>query len=293
MIAPLQAASALSRAWVRLYTARLPETLRDARRAEIDADLWEHQHDRLGSRAAAGTIAAEIVMRTCLGVLDDLGWRLEVLRAARRDSNDGRIPMLRFTTRQTRWMGLAGLAGGLLWAIYLLSLMQRNRSDGVPSWGLVAPVVVAVLLLAGLMGFLASHRERLGPKGAIGVSLLIASMASFLLANTLLGALPAGTGRSLLGAVLAVGFAILPIPGFALIGLALKGPAGAGAFLVAVTGPLGMVLPFVLARLGIVDPQWLLPDSPVNLAYGIYFVLAASWLAVAGYSTYRRAQTPV
>jgi len=285
--ASVRAASALARAWVRLYTARLPETLRNARRAEIDADLWEHQHDRLLSRTADGVTTTEIVLRTWLGAFDDLGWRFEVLRAIRRSSNSRRIRM------QTRWMGLAGLTGGLLWAIYLLSLMQRSRTDEIPSWGLVVPVVVAALLLTGLVGFLASYRERLGRKGAIGVSLLIASMASFFLANTLLGALPAGTGRNVLGVVLSVGFVILPIPGFILLGLALKGPARAGAFLVAVVGPLGMVLPSILAQFGIVDPQWLRPDSPVNLPYGVYFILAAAWLGAAGYSTYRQAQRPV
>ena len=293
MSASVRAASALARAWVRLYTARLPETLRNARRAEIDADLWEHQHDSLLSRTAAGVTATEIVLRTWLGAFDDLGWRFEVLRAIRRTSNSRRIPMLRFSSGRTRWMGLAGLAGGLLWAIYLLSLMQRSRTDGIPSWGLVVPVVVAALLLTGLVGFLTSYRERLGRKGAIGVSLLIASMASFFLANTLLGALPAGTGRNILGYVLSIGFVILPIPGFILIGLALERSAKAGAFLVAVVGPLGMVLPSILAQFGIVDPQWLRPDSPVNLTFGIYFILAAAWLGAAGYATFRQPHRPV
>ena len=293
MNAFLQAASALSRAWVRLYTARLPETLRNSRRAEMAADLWEHQHDRLASRTAAGITAIEIMLRTCLGVFDDLAWRFEVLRVIRRSSSNRRISMLRFTSRHTQWMGLAGLTGGLLWAIYLFSLMQRSRTDGMPAWGLIVPVVVAALLLTGLMGFLASYRERLGKKGAIGVSLLITSMASFFLANTVLGALPAGPGRNMFGAVLAVGFAILPIPAFILLGLALNGPARIGAFLVAVVGPLGMVLPFILAKIGLENPQWLRGDSPVNLTYGIYFILAAAWLAAAGYSTYRQALRPV
>jgi hypothetical protein len=288
--ASVQAATAFSRAWVRLYTARLPEALRNSRREEMDADLWEHQHDRLAGRSTAAITATEIVLRTCLGVLDDLAWRFEVRRAIRRSPSNGRISMLRFTSRQTRWMGLAGLSGGLLWAIYLFSLMQRNRSDGMPAWGLLVPVVVAALLLAGLTGFLTSYRERLGTRGTIGVSLLMISMASFFLANTVLGALPAGTGRNMLGLVFAIGFAILPIPAFLLLGLVLKGLARVGAFLVAVVGPLGMA---IWAMYGSVAPQWLRGDSPVNLTYGMYFILAAAWLAAAGYSTYRQAQRAV
>jgi len=289
----VQAASALSRAWVRLYTARLPVTLRDSRRAEVETDLWEHQHDHRASRTPPRITATEILLRTCLGAVDDLAWRVDVLRATRRGANSGRTSMLRFTSRQTQWMGLAGLAGGLLWAIYFLNLMQRSRSDFPAAWDRVVPVLVAALLLVGLVGFLASYRARIGRTGAIGVSLLIASMASYFLANTVLGVVPAGTGRNVLGGVLAVGFAILPIPAFILVGLALKGPARAGAFLVAVVGPAGMVVPSMLAKFGIVDPGWLRPNSPVSLTYGIYFVLAAAWLAAAGYSTYRQAQRPV
>jgi hypothetical protein len=54
-----------------------------------------------------------------------------------------------------------------------------------------------------------------------------------------------------------------------------------------------MVLPYVLAKFGLENPQWLRGDSPVNLTYGIYFILAAAWLAAAGYSTYRQALRPV
>jgi len=289
----IQAASTLTRAWVRLYTARLPETLRNSRCAEVDADLWEHQHDHLASRITAGTTATEIVLRTCLGVFDDLAWRSDVLREIRHSTNIGRISMLRFTSRQMRWMGLAGLVGGLLWAIDLLTLLVRRRNDFPTTFDRVVPVVIAALLLTGLLGFLTIYRERIGRKGTIGVSLLIASMASFFLANTLLAVLPPGAGRNIFGVVVSIGFAILPIPGFVLIGLALKGPARAGAFLVAVVGPLGMVLPSILAKYGQVDPQWMRGDSPVNLTYFIYFALAAAWLAAAGYSTYRQAQRPV
>ena len=32
------------RAWTRLYTWRVAPSLREARRAEIESDLWEHLH---------------------------------------------------------------------------------------------------------------------------------------------------------------------------------------------------------------------------------------------------------
>ena len=43
MSAALALAVGMTRSWVTLYTSGLPRELRDARRAEIDSDLWEHQ----------------------------------------------------------------------------------------------------------------------------------------------------------------------------------------------------------------------------------------------------------
>ena len=66
----------LARWWVERYTRGLDPAVRDARRAELASDLWEH-------RVAAGDgLATElsIVSRCLRGVAADLGWR----RAARR-----------------------------------------------------------------------------------------------------------------------------------------------------------------------------------------------------------------
>jgi hypothetical protein len=63
------------RLWTRAYTWRLPAALRDARRDEIESDLWESQRDR-----AAGlevSLALAIFARLIAGIADDLGWRIE------------------------------------------------------------------------------------------------------------------------------------------------------------------------------------------------------------------------
>jgi hypothetical protein len=44
-------AASLVRSWTWLYTCGLPAAVRDARRAEIESDLWEFFHDP--DRAAA------------------------------------------------------------------------------------------------------------------------------------------------------------------------------------------------------------------------------------------------
>jgi hypothetical protein len=42
-----RAAIAAARMWARLYTWRMPRTLREARIAEIESDLWESSRDQL------------------------------------------------------------------------------------------------------------------------------------------------------------------------------------------------------------------------------------------------------
>lgn len=60
------------RCWTRMYTWRLPPAVREARREEIESDLWESSHD-------PGITQAELVMQTVvrltLGIADDLAWR--------------------------------------------------------------------------------------------------------------------------------------------------------------------------------------------------------------------------
>ena len=66
-------ATVIVRGWTRTYTWRLPSPVRDARRAEIDSDLWEFEHDPERARGAAPTL--HIVARLALGIPDDLSWR--------------------------------------------------------------------------------------------------------------------------------------------------------------------------------------------------------------------------
>ena len=70
----LRGAVAAVRAWTRVYTFGLPEEQRDARREEIDSDLWESVNDRRSDRR---TLALQIVARLIAGMPDDLGWRSE------------------------------------------------------------------------------------------------------------------------------------------------------------------------------------------------------------------------
>ena len=66
-------AIAVVRAWTRLYTWRLPAAVREARRAEIESDLWEFQRDSDNHRHF--NPAVHTLIRLLLGVPDDLHWR--------------------------------------------------------------------------------------------------------------------------------------------------------------------------------------------------------------------------
>ena len=66
-------AAAIVRAWTRAYTSGLPAELRDARRDEIESDLWESAHDPGSSRMAG----VQTIARMLIGMPDDVGWRNE------------------------------------------------------------------------------------------------------------------------------------------------------------------------------------------------------------------------
>ena len=70
----LRAATAAVRAWTTLYTSGLPIEQRDARREEIDSDLWESVNDPASDRRS---LALQIAARLIAGIPDDLGWRSE------------------------------------------------------------------------------------------------------------------------------------------------------------------------------------------------------------------------
>jgi hypothetical protein len=70
---------------VALYTRGLPADVRDARRAEIDSDLWEQRHLATEMREPPLGTAAEILARTALGMLSDITWRVQAGLSARPD----------------------------------------------------------------------------------------------------------------------------------------------------------------------------------------------------------------
>src|SRR5438132_3186928 len=73
---PMRLAIACVRSWTWLYTWRMPPALREARRAEIDSDLWECERQTAEDQRLG--CALHIAVRFLLGIPDDLGWRVEL-----------------------------------------------------------------------------------------------------------------------------------------------------------------------------------------------------------------------
>ena len=86
------------RRWVQLYTAGLPADLRDTRREEIDADLWEQVREAALMARPISTLRSQIALRLVLGVPADLLWRFDKARTLR-NSTGGRRTMETFTMR--------------------------------------------------------------------------------------------------------------------------------------------------------------------------------------------------
>ena len=69
----VRAAAALVSVWTKVYTCGLPSEIRDRRREEIAADVWD-QIAECGTSPVQ--LAAHLISRAAFGIADDLGWRV-------------------------------------------------------------------------------------------------------------------------------------------------------------------------------------------------------------------------
>ena len=146
----------LTRRWVRLYTAGLPPEARDARRAEIESDLWEHGEENGVLGAGPDVTAMQVLGRLLLGLPADLSWRLEQ-RGAHKQAQAGKGivkgsgAMVRIL--KERWLaGLVVLFAGFT-MVFGTSIFVRFFGDGPLGLGAVlfglVPVAAGALILVG------------------------------------------------------------------------------------------------------------------------------------------------
>lgn len=274
-------AAALTRAWVRLYTIGMPADLRETRRGEIEADLWDQEKDAHEKGIPAAVSEMEILLRAVLGVPDDLSWRFEAIQARRAASLTRRIPMWSLSTRQLRWMGLAGLLSGFLWAGNVLTLPTKFGS-----WWAYGHIALSILFIVGLLGVYMHHREQAGTVGKAGFILLFASFAAWSalnILNTGFGVDDGALAMDLLG----VTWVFLLPPGFLLLGIGLKGPGRAVPLVVGCAFAMSFLIP--RAAFTYLFPSvtnWPGEASPLG---AVAFFIMGVGLALMGYSVFRNA----
>jgi TonB family protein len=119
----LRFAVAAVRLWTGVYTSGLPPATADARRAEVESDLWESAHDP--DPDIRSHLSLQIAARLLIGIPDDLGWRLE-----QEDVMTGSV-------RQS--VALALCAMGILGVLFVVWIAQPPFLPALPG----APVVTA------------------------------------------------------------------------------------------------------------------------------------------------------
>jgi len=129
MTASLAAAIAVVRGWTRVYTARMDPPIRDARRAEIESDLWELHEDARRRGASPTRIAIQMGLRLLFGIADDLAWRAEHVRVSTR------------IVQEALWAAAAASLIFVWWlATSLEAIAPHERPDGINVLRLLYPM---------------------------------------------------------------------------------------------------------------------------------------------------------
>ena len=149
MSAVLDVAVGMTRSWVAVYTSGLAPELRDARRAEIDSDLWEHQRTARLQDQPPGETALQLLTRLLLGILSDVTWRLETGHSV---SGERSIRMNE--ALYMRGLVAVGVALALLVVIVGVGSIFNAFEDGDNSgwvWGGSLSALSGVAVMVGLL----------------------------------------------------------------------------------------------------------------------------------------------
>jgi hypothetical protein len=94
---------------VHVYTRGLDADVRDARRAEIDSDIFEHQ--QIGTNHRQHRTGAAIAGRTLRGALGDLAWRREerAMSQTQAETPERRSTPMTGPARHLRWLAFIPL----------------------------------------------------------------------------------------------------------------------------------------------------------------------------------------
>jgi len=171
MSTPLGLTTGIARSWAAVYTLGLSGDLRDARRGELDSDLWEQQQSASLRRDPDIGTAAEILLRTLLGMISDITWRAQAGLSTRAE---------RSTNVTESWYMRGPLAVGVVVAILTVlagigaaadALIDPDTADGDAAFA----AVFAVAGVAVLFGLLTSRRNPVLGIGLVAAGVITAS----------------------------------------------------------------------------------------------------------------------
>lgn len=181
----LSMVTALAGTWTTIYTAGMPQPVRQSRRNEIASDLWECCAEVARGDQQVGHAAAEILTRLFLGIPDDIFWRWEKHMNA--TSTQGQVP---------RWVNATSMAlplsaVGLYFAMaFANGLNETSMSIAIRESLYIFPAILTlhVIGICAFIGFAAMVDLRvLGwtlkrtPVIEVGESLLPWAMGGFAL----------------------------------------------------------------------------------------------------------------
>jgi len=149
MSAVLDLAVGMTRSWVSLYTSGLPPECRDARRTEIDSDLWEQQRTADLLNQPQGETSLQLLARLVLGIPSDVTWRLETGHSV---SGERSIRMNE--ALYMRGLVAVGVALALLVVIVGVGSIFNAFEDGDNSgwvWGGSLSALSGVAVMVGLL----------------------------------------------------------------------------------------------------------------------------------------------
>ena len=149
MNAALDVVVGMTRSWVAVYTSGLPPELRDARRAEIDSDLWEQRQIAELTEEPQGETTFHLLTRLLLGILSDVTWRLETGHSV---SGERSIRMNE--ALYMRGLVAVGVALALLVVIVGVGSIFNAFEDGDNSgwvWGGSLSALSGVAVMVGLL----------------------------------------------------------------------------------------------------------------------------------------------
>ena len=182
-----------------------------------------------------------------------------------------------------RWMGLAGIAGGVIWAgRYVIPL---DPGSVARAYGHIA---LSLLFIAGLAGFYLQQGVGATRTAKAGFTCLFLSLGAWSALN-ILGTVFGVDDGALVMNVLGLAFVLPMAPGFLLLGIGLRGWARSVPLTVGAAFVAWLLAPRLLSAYFPVMATWNRGDSPLGV---LVFFLMGVGVAAIGFSVFRQAERP-